>query len=555
MNFLQETRIFSILSIILMATILLGTFIFLNLIFSNFEDYFTNLLFEKHKDLLNSIKNDEIDKNLFKGEPFILGSGIIKGKEEKFYPSYTSLYWKIAKKNIKDLKLFQATKPIKTKDLYFQIVLSPYQDKNFVTIYDSTIIGYLEEKIKILSVLVFSTALILPLYLYLFLKRAGKLYYAMLREAKENPLIKFSGEDPETIIKLLKKTNEELKKRYDELEILSNTLSKNIPLCLLVLDKNGNVIKVNSYTLEFLELKDFQEGTKIDELFKNHFEILNFLRSCLNEKKAVFGKSIKEKENIFDFAFIPLFKENLIIGSLILFQDLTEIKKLEELLRQKENMANLGIFSAGIAHEFRNSLSTIIGYGKLLQKTELLEKEQSYLKALLEEAKHINDVITSFLEFTKIQKIEKEEVKFKEIIKKVVEPFKVNFPEINFIINDKDSKLFVDPNLFSQALRAIIENSCYFQGKGNIFINSQEDEKNIIIEIKDEGPGMDEETIKKVFIPFFSTKINGTGLGLPLAHKIITLHNGTISIFSKIGSGTTLKVILEKKVLQNETVF
>jgi len=553
MNFLQETRVFSILSIVLMATILLGTFIFLNLIFSSFEDYYTNLIFERHKELLKSIKNEKIENGFLSGEPTLLGYGFIKYDEEIFYPDYIRLYWNVGKKNIKNINLFQATKPIKTNDLYFQMVLSPYQDKTFITIYESTMIGYLEEKIKLLSILVFSTALVLPLYLYLFLKRAGKLYFAMLKEAKENPLIKLTGEEPETIINVLRKTNEELKKRYDELEVLSNTLSKNIPSGIIILNEKNKVIKVNDHTNKILQISNLVEGSGLEEILKNHKEIFDFLNDCLNEKKPVMRKKIKENEKIFEFTFLPLLKESSLLGTLILFQDLTEIIKLEENLKEKENLANIGTFAAGIAHEFRNSLATIIGYGKLLQKSEIKTEDQKYLKELLAEAKHINDVITSFLEFTKIQKLQKEETKFLKIIKVVVEPLKINYPKINFITGEKDIKLYIDPYLFAQALRAVIENSCEAQKEGDIFIDCQESENKIIIEIKDSGEGMDEETAKNAFIPFFSTKPNGTGLGLPLAHKILTLHNGSISIYSKKGVGTNIKILLNKEVLQNDT--
>jgi len=553
MNFLQETRVFSILSIVLMATILLGTFIFLNLIFSSFEDYYTNLIFERHKELLKSIKNEKIENGFLSGEPTLLGYGFIKYDEEIFYPDYIRLYWNVGKKNIKNINLFQATKPIKTNDLYFQMVLSPYQDKTFITIYESTMIGYLEEKIKLLSILVFSTALVLPLYLYLFLKRAGKLYFAMLKEAKENPLIKLTGEEPETIINVLRKTNEELKKRYDELEVLSNTLSKNIPSGIIILNEKNKVIKVNDHTNKILQISNLVEGCGLEEILKNHKEIFDFLNDCLNEKKPVMRKKIKENEKIFEFTFLPLLKESSLLGTLILFQDLTEIIKLEENLKEKENLANIGTFAAGIAHEFRNSLATIIGYGKLLQKSEIKTEDQKYLKELLAEAKHINDVITSFLEFTKIQKLQKEETKFLKIIKVVIEPLKINYPKINFITGEKDIKLYIDPYLFAQALRAVIENSCEAQKEGDIFIDCQESENKIIIEIKDSGEGMDEETAKNAFIPFFSTKPNGTGLGLPLAHKILTLHNGSISIYSKKGVGTNIKILLNKEVLQNDT--
>lgn len=562
MNFLQETRLFSILSIILLATILLGTFIFLNIIFTNFEEYYTNLLFEKHRKILKSLKNENIEEiNLSEGEPLLLGIGIVSNNSDKFYPEYTRLYWNISKKYIKDLSLFQSIKPVKTKDLYFQVVISPYQDKIFVSIYDSTTIGFTENKIKILSIFVIGTALILPLYLYLFLKRAGKLYNNLLKEARRNPLVNIYNEDPNELIEALRKTNEELKvllskekDKLSELEILSNTLSKNIPTGLIILDSQNIILEANKYTLENLKVENLKEKTELEEFFKDYPILLKNLKNLIEKRKPFEKRDIVEKEKNFILTVAPLYKEDSFLGTLILLEDISEIKKLENILIEKENLASLGTFAAGIAHEFRNSLSTILGYGKLLQKSQLRIDDQNYLKSLLDETKHINDVITSFLEFTKIQKIERENIKIIELLKKTIEPLKLKYPEINFSISSRDMDIFVDLSLFTQALRAILENSCYDQKTGEIKINCEEKENEIELEIIDSGSGMDNETLKKAFIPFFSTKPDGTGLGLSLAHKIITMHKGSLSIYSQKGKGTISKIILNKNVLQKETL-
>lgn len=562
MNFLKTVRFLSILFIIFIAFVFISFIMYINYFYFTFERYYTDTILRKHNKIMAKLKDDCIEAiSCEKEEPYLLGIGIVtEDGKQKFYPKYSKIYWNKGKNFIIKEKEFTKTKPIKSGKIFFQVISTHYQNKKFISIYDASPIGYLYKKLLIIRSFIIIISTMLPVCLYLIYKNAEKFYNKILSETRENPLIKVYGEEPSVIIEVLKRTNEELKillkkerEKYNELEILSNTLSKNLPSGFIMLDSANNIIKTNSYALKCFNIK--KKNFILEEFFFEYPQILKFVKGKVEEKKPMIRYLIEENEKTFNFTIAPLSLGDNFLGTLILFQDTTETRKLEEALKQKETLANLGTFSAGIAHEFRNSLSTIIGYGKLLQKAKLEEKEQSYLESLLEEAKHINDVITSFLEFTKIQKIEKEEVKFKEIIKKVIESFKANFPEINFIIKDEDLRLYIDPNLFSQALRAIIENSCYFQGKGNIFISSQEDEKNITIEIKDEGPGMDEETLKKVFIPFFSTKPSGTGLGLFLAHKVITLHNGRIIVNSKIDFGTTFLIILGKEVLQNDTLF
>lgn len=561
MNFLQETRLFSILSIILLATILLGTFIFLNLIFSNFEDYYQNLIIEKHKYLIQNIKDEKIERfELLGGEPFLLGMGLLDSENEIFYPDYVRLYWNSAKKYSKDLTLFQSIGPLKSQDLYFQTVLSPYRDKTFISIYDATSIGFLEEKIKILSIFVISISLILPLYLYLFLRRAKNLYNKLLEEVKENPLVEIQTEDPSSIIEVLKKSNEELKvllskekEKLSELEILSSTLSENLPTGLIILDPDLNIIGANQNLLKILEKEKFKEKEKLEDFLSNWEELLINIKEKSFLKKPIEIRDLKAKDKYFNITLAPLFSNSNFLGTLILLEDITEIKNLQNTLMEKENLASIGSFAAGIAHEFRNSLSTIMGYAKLLQKDIFKEEDLKYWEGLMNEAKHMNLVITSFLEFTKIQKIEREKVELLEILKKVLESLKINYPEIDFILKGENIEIYVDSFLFQQALRAILENSCQAQKEGKIIIEWIEKEDKINLKIQDFGEGMDEETLKRVFIPFFSTKPQGTGLGLSLVHKIVNLHQGKISIFSQKGYGTRVEIIFPKNVLQNDT--
>lgn len=544
-----------------MAAILLGSFIYLNLFFDHFEDFYIKILFEKHKEVKEKLREFEIENlPVLIGEPQNLGNGILENENEiKLYPSYLKVYWEIGKKYIKDFKEPKVTKPIKGKDLYFSIAFSTYRDKIFVSFFDSTLLGFLQRNIRILSIFVISTGILLPLYLYLFLKRAGKLYNALLKEAKESPLSEICSGDPVEIIETLKKANEELrillkeeKDRAIELEILSKTLSKNIPTGLIITNSNSEIIEANGYAVEKFNLRDFK-GLKIEEKLTEYQNVLKIVRESIEDKKPMIRHTIKEKEKIYEFTIAPLLKNDSFLGTLILFQDLTELKKLEEEIKEKENLASLGTFSAGIAHEFRNSISTIIGYAKLINLSKEDEEIKKYLNSLLEEAKHINDVITSFLEYTRIQKIQRERVEILNLIENSLEPLKEKYRKVKFIIKGGKFNLNLDPGLFIQALRAIIDNSCYEQREGEIIISLKKENGEFLIEIKDFGPGMDEETVKKIFIPFFSTKPKGIGLGLPLAQKIIMLHNGRIVVNSKKGEGTTFKIYLREELLQNYT--
>lgn len=564
MNFLKTLKFLSVLLVLFVAVILISTYAYVYLFYSNFQEYYTDILVRKHNELITKLTDDFIP--IFtptKEETLLLGIGIIyKDGKTKFYPRRSKVYWDLGQNYLNKKAFFIKTKPIRAENLYFQIISSNYQDKKFVSIFNASPVGFLYDKFKIIRIFIIFLSIVMPIFLIIIFSSAEKFYSKILEEAKENPLIDIKGEEPQVIINFLKKTNEELKTllekekiKYNELEILSNTLSQNLPSGLILLDLQNKVIKVNSYTLKKLDITEFMENTPIEEFLSNHPKSLKLIKEKIEQKEAIVKYSIEEKEKIFDLTIAPLFKEEELLGTLIIFQDLTEVKKLEKTLMQKETLANLGIFAAGIAHEFRNSLSTIIGYGKLIKKDEKNMENQRYLEALLEEAVHINDVITSFLEYTKMQEIEKEECLIYDIFYNVIDSLRTKYPLVNFRITGKNFKLSLDPSLFSQAIKAILENSCYEQKEGDIFINLIEDNDCFKIEIKDFGPGMDEETLEKIFIPFFSTKASGTGLGLFLAHKIITLHNATISVNSKKGKGSNFTIIFNKEVLQNDTLL
>jgi two-component system sensor histidine kinase AtoS len=223
-----------------------------------------------------------------------------------------------------------------------------------------------------------------------------------------------------------------------------------------------------------------------------------------------------------------------------------EIKSLKEQLVLKERLAALGEVSAGIAHEIRNPLGVIAGYARLILKSldERDIQKRELVMGILKEVDEINSVMEELLKFSRSEPISKKELNLTKMIKDIVETLE-NKDRVIYQIEDP---LFVraDEELLKKALKNIIKNGIDEAEKVWIDITKEklEGHEGTVITIKDNGKGILEEDRDKIFMPFYTTKEKGTGIGLALAQKIVTAHEGKIAVESKVGEGSVFKIFL-----------
>lgn len=225
------------------------------------------------------------------------------------------------------------------------------------------------------------------------------------------------------------------------------------------------------------------------------------------------------------------------------FQSLgKEISSLKEQLVIKERLAALGEISAGIAHELRNPMGVIAGYAKLLLKS--IDEEDGYkrdlIAGILKEIEEMNSFIEELLKFSRSEPIKKTDSNLTKVIKNVLETLEGS-DRIIFSITEPIS-IKADEILLKKALENLIKNG--LEAGDQVWIEIKEKDKGVDITIKDNGRGITEEDQKRIFMPFFSTKEKGFGIGLALAQKIIMGHGGNIKVESQIGQGSTFKVFL-----------
>jgi PAS domain S-box-containing protein len=239
------------------------------------------------------------------------------------------------------------------------------------------------------------------------------------------------------------------------------------------------------------------------------------------------------------------------IGTVHIIRDITELKSLQERLIMTEKMAALGEVAAKVAHEIRNPLVSVGGFARRLEK-KLEGSLKEYADIIAREVERLESILNEILGFVKEIRIVKEVVDSNKLIEEVISLIKSEIDERGITLvreTGEATDIYIDPNRIKEALLNILSNAVQSIGNnGTIFIKTYVKDNNAVVEIRDTGEGIDEETLPFIFDPFFTTKKTGTGLGLTITHKIIEEHKGSIEVESKPGKGSMFRVFIPLKV-------
>jgi signal transduction histidine kinase len=239
-------------------------------------------------------------------------------------------------------------------------------------------------------------------------------------------------------------------------------------------------------------------------------------------------------------------------GAVCLFTDLTAIQQLEDQLRLKESLATVGELTAGIAHEFRNGLATIHGYGKLLDPALLPEAYRPFVEGIRAETQSLGEIVTNFLNFARPAQLTLSDVDLQTICDRVADEMRAEARTLGgeVTVRGRFVRLQGDEVLLRQAFSNLLRNAVEACAAAEIapvvVIEGQVDAARGLchIVVDDSGPGIDPAARDRIFQPFFTSKRNGTGLGLALVQKIIVFHNGRIAAASSPLGGARLHVTL-----------
>lgn len=225
-----------------------------------------------------------------------------------------------------------------------------------------------------------------------------------------------------------------------------------------------------------------------------------------------------------------------------------EINTLKEQLIIKERLAAMGEISTGIAHQLRNPMAVIDGNCRLLLKSlDEDDARRDMLIAILKEVEEMNHVMEELFRLSRHEQINRAEIHITEMIKNLVNSMGDKGKKVHYD-SSKNYIIKGDEMLITQAIKNIAQNALDAGGEAWIEISegSFSQKEGVFINIYDKGKGISKEHINKIFLPFFTTKESGVGIGLTMAHKIISAHEGNIAVDSKEGEGTTFKIFLPK---------
>jgi len=355
---------------------------------------------------------------------------------------------------------------------------------------------------------------------------------------------------------------EEKESEFDQLDLLFRSIIESVDAGVMTINLQGTIKTFNRAAEEitgfllaevvnrkvtdaFPKFVQFFAMEKINEEIRNRMEVIV---TGKKGKKINLGCSISPLKD----------KNDKQIGNILIFQDLSGIKLMEENLEKSKKLALIGEMAAGLAHEMRNPLASITGSIELLkQGLNLNGTDKRLMQIILRGKNQLENFVRDFLLLARPIPTSRELVNLNEVAEEVLENIKLNDDWTSAIkivkvfsgnaksLANKEEVRQVIYNLAINAVQAMREGGVLSVEIKNQKLNDQEDY--VEIKVKDTGCGIEEKDLNNIFEPFFTNKEKGTGLGLAIVSRFVDGYNGRIKVESIINEGTTFIVLLHRE--------
>jgi len=364
----------------------------------------------------------------------------------------------------------------------------------------------------------------------------------------DNPAV-FMAASMQAVIKKLKEQEKELealhraeRERAQQTERMSEAVTRNMPAGLLLVNSTGLITSANPAAEAALGVKSLAYR-RSSEVLGSGSRLSELVAGCLEHGRTYRREEVEYLTPSHELRQLGVTispiqdSANEITGAICLLSDLTELAALQKQIHMKENLAALGELSAGIAHEFKNALATISGYAQMIRSeaqpgTDL----HDHGELILRQTRSLTHVVTEFLKFARPLELADEQVSLHPMIEQVVAEISEVVPGVPFDTVGEFGHVSGDDALLRQAILNLARNAAEAASEnpagGRVVIHGEIDKSAPMpgqrISVSDNGPGIPAETLTKIFVPFYTTKANGTGLGLAVVQKIIVQHGGSI---------------------------
>jgi signal transduction histidine kinase len=404
----------------------------------------------------------------------------------------------------------------------------------------------------------------------------------------------------------LKRLSDQASQRADSAERFSDRIVASMPTALIAFDSAGHTTVTNAPLRGLLANEPSASGEHFRTVFASIPALAEMVESCLasgrvfrREEIVAINGSGQGKRFGATVAPIDPVAESGSRGALCLITDITEVTRLREQVALKRNLESLGEMSAGLAHEFKNAMAALHGYAQFLQSIDHDEQGKTAAEGLLHEVRNLSEMTTSFLNFARPQPLQLEEVSLDELIQEcarelgpllesrrvelVIEKSSVaqsqrqdtepvsrrgssptpgspagqpgwggtvreglNAPSGQHLEIQADTRMLRQAllNLLRNAAEAIPRETPNRRVTIRSSIETEQGKQWATISIRDTGDGIAAADLQKIFIPFFTTKTGGHGIGLALAHRVITEHGGTLTVANAPEGGAVFTIRL-----------
>jgi signal transduction histidine kinase len=228
-----------------------------------------------------------------------------------------------------------------------------------------------------------------------------------------------------------------------------------------------------------------------------------------------------------------------------------ELSVVQEELFRKRQLASVGELAASIAHEVRNPLAIIKNAGASLRRQSIGEQDKKQLFEIIEEEiTRLNNLVSELLRYARPVNVRREDISLTEFVRSVGDALGDRYPIVLHVASLPEVEtVWADASLLRLALTNVLDNArLAMPGGGTISIEARREEiagaSGVLIQVTDTGGGMDSKTLRRAMDPFFSTRPSGTGLGLPIAGRIVEAHGGRVEVTSVAGEGTTVSLFI-----------
>lgn len=363
------------------------------------------------------------------------------------------------------------------------------------------------------------------------------------------------------------------RRRAERSERFSERLIANIPSGLITIDSKGIVTSVNAHAMKIfvneasarsMQSRQIHTGELLSPIvdyrsfFSSSPRMVGMISECLDQATTFRREEVPltlsgGRERLVGLSVSPICDASQNVeGALCLMTDITEVIELRERMKLKDNLASLGEMAAGLAHEFKNSLATIHGYVQLLDAQSIGSASDAdrrlTLEASLNEVRLLSKLVTDFLNFARPQDLNLAKVDLRAIIKASIDEVRPQLTRsaIELRVEGEFPHLAGDESLLRRAFINLLRNAAEAIDSHSLkkviaitgAIEPGPNRRYAHVTVGDTGSGISPEDLPRIFIPFFTTKSRGYGIGLALVQKIVVGHGGDVSVEKSDSTGT-----------------